>query len=331
MEFLKQLSEEFGTAGDETLISDMIADIAKEYCSKIFKDNMGNLYCFKEGVGENKKTVMLSSHTDEVGFIISSVTDDGFLKFRTVGGIDENVMLAKRVRIGKNRVLGVTGVKAVHLSTPEEREKRISAADMYIDIGAKTKEDALSLINIGDYAVFDTKFEEMGDLLKGKAFDDRLGCCILCEIMKKRHKNDVWYCFTVQEEIGLRGAAVSSRRIKADAAVVVECTTCLDMPGADKNKCSTKVGDGPALTIVDRTTYANRDLRKALADCGGNFQYKNVALGGNDAGAIHLNDIKTAAVSIPARYIHSPVSVVSESDVRECIKMLDNFLNKEEF
>lgn len=331
MEFLKQLSEEFGTSGDENLIWNMIADFAREYCSEVFKDNMGNLYCFKKGTGENKKTIMMSSHTDEVGFIISSVTDEGFLKFRTVGGIDENVMLAKRVRIGKNRVLGVTGVKAVHLSTPEDREKRVSATDMYIDIGAKSKEDALKMVNIGDYAVFDTKFEKMGDLVKGKAFDDRLGCYILTELMKNQHHNDIWYCFTVQEEMGLRGASVASRRIKADAAIVVECTTCLDFSDGDKSKASTFVGKGPALTIVDRTTYADVDLRETLFKCAEKFQYKNVAMGGNDAGAIHLNNIKTAAVSIPARYIHSPVSVVSESDVNGCIKLLDSFLNKEEF
>jgi len=330
LEFLKLISEEFGASGDENLISDIIAQKAKECCQKVFKDNMGNLYCFKEGNGANKKTIMMSCHTDEVGLIISSATDDGFLKFRTVGGIDSSVLLAKRVKIGKNRVLGVTGIKAVHLSTAEDREKRISTADMYIDIGEKTKEDALNKVNIGDYAVFDTEFEHMGSLIKGKAFDDRLGCYILCELMKNTYQNDVWYCFTVQEEIGLRGAAVSSRRIKADAAVVVECTTCLDFPSVDKEKTSTNLAKGPAITIVDGSTYANVELREALKSAADKFQYKNVAAGGNDAGAIHLNNIKTAAVSIPARYIHSPVSVVCPDDVKECLKMLQNFLNTEE-
>ena len=331
MELLKWLSESAGASGDENKISDFIAGEVTRYCDKVFKDNMGNLYCFKQGTAENTKTIMLAAHTDEVGLIISSVTDDGFLKFRTVGGIDESVLLAKRVRIGENKMLGVTGVKAVHLSTTEEREKKISCADMYIDIGATNKQEALKLVKIGDYATFDTEFEKIGSLLKGKAFDDRLGCFILINLLKKAHKNSVWYCFTVQEELGLRGAAVVSRRIKADAAVAVECTTCLDLPGVDKDKTSTVVGLGPALTIVDGATYTNTLIRTKLKEAADKFQYKNLAAGGNDAGAIHLNNIKTAAVSIPARYIHSPVCVVDEADVEECIKMLDKFLDTEEF
>lgn len=329
MELLKWLSENPGASGDENLISDFIADKVKKNCDEMFKDNMGNLYCFKKGTS-GKKTVLLASHTDEVGLIISSVTDDGFLKFRIVGGIDESVLLAKRVLIGKNKVLGVTGIKAVHLLSAEEREKKISYTDMYIDIGVNSKEDALKLVNVGDYATFDTKFEQMGNLLKGKAFDDRLGCRILMTVMEKEHKNNVWYCFTVQEEIGLRGAAVISRKLKADSAVVLDCTTCIDFPGVDKEKTSTMVGKGPAITIVDKATYADVGLRKQLEMSADNFQYKNVAMGGNDAGAIHLNNIKTAAVSIPTRYIHSPVSAVSEQDVNECIKLFNNFLDLEE-
>lgn len=331
MELLKWLSESAGASGDENKISDFIAGQVKEFCDKMFKDNMGNLYCFKQGTDKNAKTVLLTAHTDEVGIIVSSVTDDGFLKFRTIGGIDESVLLTKRVRIGENKVLGVTGIKAVHLLTAEEREKKIACSDMYIDIGVQNKEEALKLVKIGDYGAFDTCFENMGSLLKGKAFDDRLGCFILINILKKTHKNSVWYCFTVQEEIGLRGSAVVSRRIDADAAVVVECTTCLDLPGVDKDKASTFVGKGPALTIVDSSTYADVTIRNKLKESADKFQYKNMGAGGNDAGAIHLNNIKTAAVSIPARYIHSPVCVVDKNDVEQCIKMLDNFLNTEEF
>ncbi len=330
MELLKWLSESPGVSGDENLISDFIADKVYGLCDEMFKDNMGNLYCFKKGTS-GKHTILLAAHMDEVGLIISSVTDDGFLKFRIVGGIDESVLLAKRVRIGKNKVLGVTGIKAVHLSSKEEIEKKVSYTDMYIDIGVKNKDEALKLVNVGDYAVFDTDYEKMGRLLKGKALDDRLGCRILMTLMEKSHKSNVWFCFTVQEELGLRGAAVISRRLKADKAVVIDCTTCIDFPGIDKEKTSTKIGEGPAITIVDGATYPNISLRKELEQSADKFQYKNVNAGGNDAGAIHLNNIKTAAVSIPTRYIHSPVSAADWSDAEECIKMFDNFLNTEEF
>jgi len=330
MELLKLLSESSGVSGDEKAVSDIIADIAVRYCSEVFYDNIGNLYCHKKGTGKNKKTIMLCSHTDEVGIIVSSVTPEGFLKFRTVGGIDSGVLLAKRVLVGKNKVPGVTGIKAVHLCSDDDMNKKPSAEEMYIDIGVSSKEEALKLVSVGDYGVFDTDFEQIGSLIKGKAFDDRLGCYMMLKSMEKDFLHDVWYCFNVQEEIGLRGASVSSRRIKADYAVVLECTTCLDMPGIAENQISTRVGNGPALTIVDGYGYADTELREILASCGDVFQYKNAPAGGNDAGAVKLNNIKTAAVSIPARYIHSPVSVVSEEDIKHCISMLENFLDKED-
>lgn len=330
MELLKILSECPGVSGDEKAVADIIADMAAFHCSEVFADNMGNLYCFRKGTGTNKKTVMLCSHTDEVGVIVSSVTEDGFLKFRTIGGIDEGVLLAKRVLVGKNKIPGVTGIKAVHLCSGDDMNKKPSVEEMYIDIGVSSREEALKLVSVGDYGVFDTNFEQMGSLIKGKAFDDRLGCYMMVKLLEKEHFHDVWYCFNVQEEIGLRGASVSSRRIKADYAVVLECTTCLDMPDVEKNQISTRVGCGPALTIIDGYGYADQYLRETLADCSENHQYKNVPRGGNDAGAVKLNNIKTAAVSIPARYIHSPLSVVSEKDVENCILMLENFLDKED-
>ncbi len=329
MELLKILSETNGVSGDEGYIAEIISDIAKKYCSEVFLDNMDNLYCLKKGTSESKKTIMLCAHTDEVGIIISSITDEGFLKFRTVGGIDESILLAKRVLIGKNKVLGVTGIKPVHLCSEDDMKKKPSAEEMYIDIGVDTKEEALKLVSVGDYGTFDTDFEQLGALLKGKAFDDRLGCYIMLKLMEKDFYHDIWYCFNVQEEIGLRGASVSSRRIKADYGVVLECTTCLDMPQVKESEISTRVRKGPALTIVDGYGYTDKDLREILASCG-KHQYKNVPRGGNDAGALKLNNIKVAAVSIPARYIHSPLSVVSGEDVKNCILMLENFLDKED-
>ena len=230
------------------------------------------------------------------------------------------------MRIGN--VCGVTGIKAVHLVPKDERDKKIKTQDMYIDIGVFCKEDAEKLVKVGDYGTFDTSFGRIGKLIKGKAFDNRIGCAILLHAMKETYPVNVCFCFTVQEETGLRGASVASKNIKADMCIVIENTTCLDMPSTPDEKVSTRVGDGPALTIVDGASYPDKNLRCALADCMEKVQYKNVKAGGNDAGAISLNNIKTAAVSIPSRYIHSPVSVASYDDIKICADGIVKFLKE---
>lgn len=326
---LYRLSEINGTSGCEQDICLLIAREAKKYADKVTKDSMGNIYAFKKGT-DSQKTIMVSAHTDEVGMIISSVTDDGYLKFRVVGGINENVLLGKKVAVGKNKVKGVTGIKAIHLMPKDKRNEKPSYEDMYIDIGVSSKDEALKLVNIGDYAHFDTKASAFGNgYEKGKAFDDRCGCCILLELMKNTYKNDVYFCFVVQEEIGVRGATVASRKLSPDEAITIECTTCLDLPGVEEKDRSTKVGDGAAIAIADSGTYYDTELNNALLDAGEKVQLKKIALGGTDGRAFQLNNIKAAAVAVPARYIHSPVSVISREDVESVIKLLENYLEVE--
>lgn len=323
---LIKLSDAPGVSGGEHLIADFLVGEMYPYCDRILIDGMGNLYGYRYGTQKNGKTIALCSHMDEVGLIISAITEDGYLKFKCVGGIDERVLLAKRVRIGKDQILGVTGVKAVHLIPSDQRKNTVDYDQMYIDIGATSKKEAEAMVQIGDLATFDTRAGGLGSLFKGKALDDRVGCYLMLELMKNQYPDTVCYCFTVQEETGLRGAAVASRKIGADACIVLENTTCLDLPGVAEEKKSTQIGSGPAITIVDRAAYGNKELRKGLENCGIKFQYKNVAAGGNDAGAIHLNNVKTAAVSIPCRYLHSPAGVISLEDLENSRKLLDEFL-----
>ncbi len=323
---LFKLSEANGASGYEKELSDIIISEAKKYADTVTRDTMGNVYAFKKGT-DSQKTVMISAHLDEVGLIISSVTDDGYLKFRIVGGINENVLVGKKVTIGKNKVKGVTGIKAVHLMTKEERNEKPSYENMYIDIGVSSKEDALKLVNVGDYAHFDTKAQNFGNgYKKGKAFDDRCGCFIILELLKKNYKNDAYFCFVVQEEIGVRGGTVASRRVQPDVAITVECTTCLDLPGIEEKDVATRTGEGVTLAIADSSTYYDTELNNQLLQCGEKVQFKRVGLGGTDGRAFQLNNIKATAVAVPARYIHSPVSVIHDDDIKNAIIMLENYL-----
>lgn len=319
-----------GASGDEDAVSKFIAENINDFSDELYKDSVGNIYALKKGFGSNKKTVMLCAHTDEVGLIISSVTDDGYLNFRTIGGIDSGVLLAKRVRIGKNKVPGVIGRKAIHLMNKDEREKRIQIRDMYIDIGVSSKEEALKIVNPGDYANFVTESEKIGNAFKAKSIDDRAGCFALIEIIKEKYYDDVWFCFTVQEEVGLRGATIAARRIKPDICIVLESTTCLDMPDTPYDKVSTRLGDGVAITIADRSTFPNVSLREELKEASPKCQFKNAYAGGNDAGTVHIRNIRTEALSVPARYIHSPVSIIDLKDLESLITTVKMYLVREE-
>lgn len=328
LSLLYKLCELCGVSGDETDVSDYIINLISDSVDEIYKDNIGNVYAYKYGFGDTKKTIMLCAHTDEVGLVVSSITDDGYLKFRTMGGIDENVLLSKRVYVGKNKVLGVTGVKAVHLMSPEKRNQKILYNEMYIDIGAESKDEAENMVKTGDPVYFCTESETVGECVKAKALDDRVGCFVLVEVLKKQYKDDVCVCFTTQEEVGLRGAKVAARRIKPDVCIVVEGTTCLDLPNIDKSKISTKLGDGVTVTIADGAAFPSTELRNVLSEISPKCQFKNICSGGNDSGTIMLQDVKTQALSIPARYIHSPASMVSPEDIKNCIITIQNFLER---
>lgn len=330
---LKELTNLSGVSGNEDEVREFIISKITPYCDGIKTDSIGNVIALKKGNADKK--VMLCAHMDEVGFIISEITDKGFLKFKTVGGIDTRTILAKRVKIGKNAILGVIGMKAVHLLKKSERDSVPEIRDLYIDIGAKDRETAEKLVNLGDYAVFETEYEELCEnTVKAKAVDDRAGCAVLMELIKKPQKYDTYFCFTAQEEVGLRGARLTAYRIKPDISLVIEATSCSDVHGFEPYESVTKMGAGAAVTFMDRTTIVEDTLRKKIYELAKDakipVQYKCSTSGGNDAGRIHLtaDGIRTAVISLPCRYIHSCASVASLSDLEAVKNLAELFLER---
>lgn len=316
---LEKLCMTNGTSGDEEAVRTVIIENIKPYADSIIKDTLGNIIAYKKGKSE--KRIMLSAHMDEVGFIITDIDESGFLKFTEVGGIDPRVLPGKRVTVGKN-TKGVIGIKPIHLQSDDEKGKAPAYGDLSIDIGAKDKEDAFKYVSIGDYAYFDTPFLKIGkDAFSGKAFDDRVGILALIEAMKVKNIYDTYFAFTVSEEIGTRGSACATRRINPDIAVVFEGTTCSDVADISAENEVTSMGGGAALSITDRGSYADRELTKLIYSEAERrnipVQYKRTNMGGNDARSIQVSGggVKVSAVSVPVRYLHSPVGIISDSDL----------------
>ena len=325
---LKTLTEINAVSGNEDLLADFIIKKIKPYATDIKIDSMGNIIAFKKGRKGGKLTHMFAAHTDEVGFIITKVCDNGFLKFEEVGGISDQILLTQRVEIGENRVSGILGVKAVHLQSKDERESLIKKKNMYIDIGAKDKADAEKRVKIGDYATFCSKYTEFGnDKIKAKALDDRVGVYTLMQLIKHEYDADIYFCFTVQEEVGLRGAKIVSHRLNADTCLVFEGTNAADVDGVEPHKQVTALGGGPALSIMDRASISNKKYNEFIENIAKNegfkYQYKRTVMGGNDAGSIATaaDGCATAVISLPTRYIHSPISVAKKSDVDDMVRL----------
>ena len=316
---LKELTSLCGISGNEDSVREYIKKAVEPYCDSIKEDVLGNLIAFKKGkIG---RRVMLCAHMDEVGLIVSSITEDGYLKFKTVGGIDPRILPGKRVLVGENKLPGVIGIKAVHLTTAEERKKTVPVEEMYIDIGAGWTLG--EVVQPGDSIAFDSNYYEFGEgLVKAKALDDRAGCAALISLLQvnKQYPFDLYVCFLVQEEVGLRGAKVVAQTVRPDIAVVAETTTCSDTSGAAEHEMVTKLGDGPVVSVLDSASYSDNALRVLLCSLaeqnGLKVQVKRSTAGGNDAGALQLygRGTRTVVLSLPCRYIHSPASVISKAD-----------------
>lgn len=328
---LKILTEAFGVSGFEKEVRELILDEIKTCSAKITVDAMGNIKAFKECKNPNAKTVALFAHIDEVGLIVTDITDDGYLKFASVGGIDPKSLIAQRVTVNGHN--GVISVKAVHLTDKEERKRELDEKNLYIDIGANSKAEAQKIAQRGDYCGFYSDYAEFGDMVKAKALDDRLGCAIMLDILKKEWDVKLYCIFTVQEEVGLRGARVAAKGLKPDYALVIEGTTCNDLAGVPQKLRVTKCGGGAAISVMDSASRADDDMVKTLVETAKNnnipYQLKASTAGGNDAGAVSLTDggIRTASVSVPCKYIHSPVSVMNKRDFEACERLVEGFLS----
>lgn len=332
LEHLKKLTSLDGVSGDEAAVRDYIISLIKDYVDDYYVDNMGNLITYKKGNGDGPK-VMLDAHMDEVGLLVSHINSDGLLRFQTIGGIEPRVLVGKRVRIGENGVPGVIGLKPIHLQSAKERSGAVDKKSLTIDIGAKDKDQAGSKVEIGDRVAFAYDPVEFGDnKLMAKALDDRVGCAALIELLKDDYEFDIYGCFTVQEEVGLKGAKTASFQVIPDIALVLEGTTCYDVPDTKEHSMSTVCGKGPALTFMDRSVIADRELVAHIASVaeknGIPYQYKKTVSGGTNAGRIQVNGtgVKVAVIAAPCRYIHTPVSVIDISDFENMIELAKKVL-----
>ena len=330
--YLKELSELNGVSGNESNVRDFILNKIKDKVNKYWIDKMGNLIAYKKGNGKGK--VVLDAHMDEVGFMITKINDDGTFSFMPVGGVDPRVVIGKKVLIN-DKISAVIGFKAIHLQK-EDYLKTPKFSDLKIDAGFKSKDEASKHVSVGDYVSFTTKYKQIGNFATGKAFDDRGGCSILLDLILNDVKSDydLYFAFVVQEETGLRGAAVVSEQIKPDFAIALECTTAGDNPELGKEHWATHLGDGPALTFLHSGYVIDREIFEALVSAAKEnnipFQYKRRTAGGTDAAgyARSVYGVPAAVVSIPSRYIHSPLSVINLDDYHNTYKLVKIFLEK---
>ena len=330
---LEQLSNAFGPSGHEDEVRRLLARALRDRVDDLQVDALGNLIAFKRGTGpEPRLKVMVDAHTDEVGLMITRIEKDGTLGFRALGGIDDRLLMAKRVIVGRDRLPGVILAPPIHLTKPEQRKQVIKREQLVIDIGATSREQAREMVGIGDYAVFATRFDLLTDdgwrVVKGKAFDDRAGCAAAAALAEESYAVDLYLSFSAQEEVGLRGAGVAAFRIQPDLAFALEGTICDDAPKKKDVSPTTEMGKGPAITLMDRTFIADRRLVRLLMDTAQAqdlpYQFKQPGVGGTDAGAIHRSrtGVPSVTVAVPCRYIHAPVGLLSLQDFDNLVALM---------
>ena len=333
LELLKQLCLLNGVSGDEGEVRAFLRAQAEPYADSIRTDALGNLIVFKQGAKATGNRLLLAAHMDEVGLIITHVTDEGFLKFGFVGGVDRRIAIGKPVVLGPDRVPGIISLKAIHLTDKAELKKVPKTDSLYIDIGAGSREEALEKVPLGTYGSFVSQPEEFGDgFFKARAIDDRIGCAIMLELLKEELPLDVTFAFTTQEEVGTRGAFGAAFSVTPQVALVLETTTAADLPGVDSHRRVCAPGKGPVISYMDGSTIYDRglfeDLRRLAEDNGIPWQTKEYIAGGNDARTIQRTKqgVRVAAMSAATRYLHAPSSVASVADFKNMLELTRLFL-----
>lgn len=331
---LEKLTNACGISGNEKEVRNLILEELKPFVEDIRIDRMGNIVA-KKHTHQDKPHIVVSAHMDEVGFIVKGIDSSGLVRFSPIGGVDPRILVSKVVLIGKDKVPGVIGAKAVHMTKPEERKKALTLNDLYIDIGCSNQKDTERFVSVGDLVAFDSSYVEFGkNRIKAKALDNRVGCDIIIDLLKKELPVNVTAIFTVQEEVGLRGAEVAANQIEADLAIIIEGTTCSDVTGIEPHLQVTELDKGPAISVMDRASVYNKRLVDTLVAAAREnnipWQYRRTAFGGNDAGKFHTakGGTKCVSIAVPCRYIHSPVSVLSKDDLMNTKALLIKYLEK---
>jgi len=328
---LSDLSNAVAVSGDEGAVRQIVLEAIKDLVDDVKVDALGNVLAVKKGTGRER--VLVAAHMDEVGFMVSDIDADGLVRFETVGGVDENTLLGKPVLIGAKRVPGIVGHAPIHLLSVDQRSVPTKARQMRIDLGANSAEAAKKLVRLGDRGAFATEFAEVGPSVRGKALDDRLGCATLIELLHgEPYPFELHAAFTVQEEVGLRGAQVAGYATDPACAFVLDCTPASDLPAPNPNKENTlynvKLGLGPALYVMDRATISDQRLVRYLQDTADKaaipFQLRQPGAGGTDAGAIHTvrKGVPSVSMSVPGRYLHGPATIARTADWRHSVALM---------
>jgi putative aminopeptidase FrvX len=332
LKLLERLCNAIGVSGDEGEVRKIVLEEIKPHADQVKVDAVGNVLATRSGSGNERARVLLDAHMDEVGFMIVADDGEGIYRFENVGGIDTRHLVGKQVYVGKSRTPGVIGGKPVHLMSADERNKKVSLDVLRIDLGLNGK------ANIGDRAGFATKFKRVGPSILSKSIDDRIGVATVIELLKNAPPNvDICAAFTVQEEIGLRGAKVAAQYFNPDLAIAVDSTPANDLPmhdGSENIVYNTKLGLGPAIYIADGSTLHDPRLVRFLEETAEAekipYQFRQPGGGGTNSGAIQraLAGIPTVSVSVPHRYTHSPVSVSRLEDWKNTLNLLHAALKR---
>ncbi len=337
---LKELTEAHGIPGYEAEVRKVIRSHFKPI-GDIEEDNMGSLICKKVGKDPSPK-IMLAGHMDEVGFMVKHISSDGFIRFTTLGGWWDQVLLSQRVAIktGKGDVIGVIGAKPPHLLSQEERNKVVVRKNMYIDIGATSEKDVEKAgVRIGDPIVPVSEFTILANpkTYMSKAFDDRVGCGVVISALsslKKSHPNTLYGVATVQEEVGVRGATTSVEMVDPDIAIILESDIAGDVPGIKPDESSTKFAGGPSLLLYDARMIPNLKLRDLVIDTAKKnkipLQFTTMEGGATDGSVIHLykTGVPTVVLGVPSRHIHSHNSIIHRDDFDYTVKLLKALIQK---
>ncbi len=333
-ELLKNLCMKNGLSGDETDVREYIKEIISPYCKEIITDNLGNLIAYKEGKKTPDYTIMYDAHTDETGYYIKKISEDGLLYFDSIGvtaAVTPGKTVTVKATAGKEEkfIDGVIGLTPIHMTTAENRSKVPKISEMCIDIGAKNKEDAFKYVNIADSVYFKSEAGDFGNLIKAKALDDRIGCYVLIKMIMSELENSAWFSFSVQEEVGCRGTQAAAYRIKPDYAVIVEGTTAADIGNVEDTRQVCHVGEGVAVSFADSRTVYDPEFIAKVTDAANKenvkWQLKTYVSGGNDAGNIERTaaGTKVCTLSVPVRYLHSRISAASEADVESALNFCE--------
>lgn len=329
---LEKLCSACAVSGDEGEVRKIVLEEIKPFADEVKVDAMGNVLVTKKGRGKNRLRVMLDAHMDEVGFILVSDEGDGIFCFETIGGIDPRNLPGKPVLVGKEHLPGVIGMKPVHLADASERKRKPSVSSLRIDIGLNAKAKP------GEWATFATKFKRVGPSIMAKAIDDRIGVATLIELVKNAPENiDLLAAFTVQEEVGLRGAKVAAYAFDPDLAIAIDSTPAHDLPnhdGSESHYYNTKLGRGPAIYVYNWSTIDDPRLVRFLKETaeaeGIPYQVRQPGGGGTDAGAIQRtrSGVPVVSVSVPSRYLHTPVGLCRVGDWKNTLNLLHVALGK---